>query len=71
MTYPDDDWQQNHMREIAAQIRVWKYEYYYGRASVDDATFDLWWRNLLFLEQKYPHLADPDSPTSSVGSPLN
>lgn len=71
MPYPDDDWQRQHMREIAAQVRQWKHEYYYGRASVDDATFDLWWKNLLFLESKYPHLKEENSPTDSVGADIS
>lgn len=69
-TYPEDLWQKRYMRELAAQISQWKHEYYYGRATVDDATYDLWWRNLLFLESKYPHLKDPNSPTIDPGAPL-
>ena len=69
--YPEDLWQKRYMRELAAQIVIWKSEYYYRTASVDDATYDLWWRNLLWLEQKYPHLKDPNSPTIDPGSPLS
>ncbi len=69
--YPEDLWQKRYMRELAEQIRTWKHEYYYERATVDDATYDLWWRNLLFLEGKYPHLKDPNSPTIDPGAPLS
>ncbi len=68
--YPSDEWQQAYMRQLASQIVHWKRLYYYGTPEVDDATFDLWWHNLLFLEKKYPHLADPNSPTATVGAPL-
>jgi len=68
--YPEDLWQKRYMRELAAQILVWKREYYYAIATVDDATYDLWWNNLLFLEKKYPHLKDPNSPTIDPGAPL-
>lgn len=70
MPYPDEEWQSNHMREMAAQIWEWKREYYFGRASVDDSTYDLWERNLRFLEKKYPHLKAKNSPTDAVGSPM-
>ena len=66
--YPSDLWQKRYMRQLADQIREWKHQYYYQTASVDDATYDLWWHNLLFMEEKYPHLKDPNSPTVSVGS---
>jgi len=68
--YPSDLWQKRYMRQLADQIREWKQAYYYGVAKVDDQEYDLWWRNLLFLESKYPHLKDPNSPTNGVGAPL-
>lgn len=68
--YPEDLWQKQYMRQLGDQILAWKREYYYGTASVDDATYDLWWKNLLFLEEKYPHLKDPNSPTINPGAPL-
>lgn len=68
--YPSDLWQKRYMRQLAAQILEWK-DAYYNRdgGTVDDATYDLWWNNLLFLEKKYPHLKDPNSPTFIVGAP--
>jgi NAD-dependent DNA ligase len=68
--YPEDLWQKQYMRQLGAQIAKWKREYYYKIASVDDATYDLWWRNLLFLEGKYPHLKDPNFPTINPGAPM-
>ncbi len=68
--YPEDLWQKQYMRQLASQIAQWKQEYYYSSATVDDATYDLWWNNLLFLEKKYPHLKDPNSPTINPGAPL-
>ncbi len=53
------------------RIRTWKDGYYNKDGSgVDDATYDLWWSNLLHLEAKYPHLVVKDSPTGAVGAPL-
>lgn len=70
MSYPDDEWQRANMEQIVQQVWEWKHAYYYGRTSVDDATYDLWWRNLLFLEKRYPHLKVTNSPTDAVGAPM-
>lgn len=69
--YPSEAWQRAYMRQIGQQIRDWKRSYYYGQPEVDDQQYDLWWRNLLFLEAKYPHLKDSESPTIGVGAPLD
>jgi hypothetical protein len=68
--YPSEEWQRAYMRTLADQIWVWKDEYYNKMPTVDDATYDHWWRNLLFLESKYPHQKDPNSPTVGVGAPV-
>lgn len=39
-----------------------------GQATVSDAAYDEDYRELLALETKHPELADPNSPTSRVGS---
>ena len=46
---------------------------YHGKGAPEilDSDFDLLWRELLDLEQKYPHLADPNSPSATVGSRNN
>lgn len=68
--YPSDEWQQGFMDRLIDQIREWRYLYYNRLPSVDDATFDLWWRNLLHMEKKYPHLKRDDTPTNEVGAPV-
>jgi len=42
-----------------------------GAPEILDSDFDLLWRELLDLEQKYPHLADLSSPSATVGSRNN
>ena len=46
---------------------------YHGRGApeIPDSDFDLLWRELLDLEQEYPHLADLNSPSTTVGSRNN
>jgi DNA ligase (NAD+) len=39
-----------------------------GTPEILDSDFDLLWQELLDLEQNYPHLADPNSPSATVGS---
>jgi DNA ligase (NAD+) len=68
--YPSDEWQAAFMDRLADQIRKWRHSYYNRQSEVDDATFDLWWRNLLAMEARYPHLKRADSPTDEVGSPV-
>ena len=47
------------------------HEYYVlGNASVNDADYDLLYRELQVLEKRYPELADPASPTRRVGYPV-
>lgn len=66
--YPSEAWQLRNMERTIADIWRWKKAYYNtGATIVDDATYDLWWRNLLFLESKYPHLVRENSPTNAVG----
>jgi DNA ligase (NAD+) len=68
--YPSDLWQKRYMRQLAAQIREAKVAYYNrDGGTVDDATYDLMWTNLLFLESAYPHLKEHNSPTDIVGAP--
>ena|SRR6188508_2473018 len=72
-TYPSEAWQLANMRVLATQLLVWKLEYYYGSgagSSVDDQEYDLVWRNMLFLESKYPHLKENPSVTDNPGAPL-
>lgn len=69
--YPSDEWQQAYMDKIITDVVRWKNAYYNkDGGSTDDATYDLWWANLMHMERKYPHLIRSNSPTQSVGSPL-
>lgn len=69
--YPSDEWQQDYMDSLVRDIVSWKDSYYNGDgAKADDATYDLWWKNLLFMESKYPHLVRANSPTGYVGIPI-
>lgn len=69
-SYPTEDYQRAFMIWIVWHIRTWKDGYYNKDGSgVDDATYDLWWANLLAMEEKYPHLVVESSPTAAVGAP--
>jgi DNA ligase (NAD+) len=55
-------------RELAAEIRRHERLYYVeGRPEITDSEFDLLLRELVALEQRYPELSTPDSPTRRVG----
>ena len=58
------------VEELRELIR--KYDYYYyvlNRPLVSDAEYDALFRELQELEEKYPELVTPDSPTQRVGAP--
>ncbi len=56
------------MHQLAEEIREHQYRYYVeDRPTVSDAQFDDLWRELLTLEESYPDLVDPNSPTREVG----
>jgi DNA ligase (NAD+) len=56
--------------ELRAQLNRWLYEYHVlDDPSVDDATYDRHYDELLALEQEHPELVTPDSPTQRVGAP--
>lgn len=59
---------QLYLHQRAIVIYRWKWFYYQGDPEVDDQTFDLHWRNLIYLEEKYPHWVTYDSPLESVGT---
>lgn len=48
----------------------WRY-YVLDQPTVSDAQFDAWFGELLALEEEYPELRTPDSPTQKVGAPLS
>lgn len=56
------------MSELAEEIRDHQYRYYVtDKPIISDAEFDALWRELEKLENSYPELRDPNSPTLEVG----
>ena len=56
--------------ELRAQLNRWLHEYHVlDDPSVDDATYDRAYDELVALEQAHPELVTPDSPTQRVGAP--
>jgi DNA ligase (NAD+) len=55
-------------RELCAELNRHSYLYYVlDRPEISDAQFDVLFRRLQALEEKYPGLVGPDSPTQRVG----
>ena len=58
---------QRHAR-LAEEVEEHRFRYYVLDSPViSDAEFDALWRELLDLEQRYPPLVTPDSPSQQVG----
>ena len=62
------------IQERAEKLReeIRRYDYYYyvlNQPLISDAEYDKLFRELLELEEKYPKLRTPDSPTQRVGAP--
>ena len=56
--------------ELREQLSRWLYEYHVlDEPSVDDATYDRAYDELVALEEANPELVTPDSPTQRVGAP--
>src|SRR3954453_11433902 len=56
--------------ELRALLSTWLYEYHVlDDPSVDDATYDRHYDELVALERDDPGLVTPDSPTQRVGAP--
>ena len=56
------------MAALAEEIRDHQYRYYVlDKPQISDAEFDSLWKKLVALENKYPELRDPHSPTLDVG----
>ena len=68
----DDDKALSRLSELGELIRFHN-DLYHGQGvpEILDSDFDLLWRELLDLEKKYPHLADPNSPSATVGGRKN
>ncbi len=59
-------------QELRALLNRWLHEYHVLDApSVDDATYDRNYDELVELETRHPELATDDSPTRRVGAPLS
>ena len=62
---------QERVSELRARLRDANYRYYVlQRPSISDAEWDALFAELKALEEEHPELASPDSPTATVGSPL-
>lgn len=60
------------IRELTAELKEHNYKYYVlAEPSISDLEFDRLLKELEYLEQQYPDLALPDSPTQQVGADLN
>jgi DNA ligase (NAD+) len=58
--------------ELRSKLNRWLHEYHVLDApSVDDATYDRHYDELVALEQEHPELVTPDSPTQRVGAPAS
>jgi DNA ligase (NAD+) len=58
--------------ELRALLNKWLYEYHVlDDPSVDDATYDRAYDELVALEEANPGLITPDSPTQRVGAPAS
>src|SRR5437867_6624211 len=59
---------QNRHAELCDQIRAHDYAYYVlAQPQISDQEYDRLYRELVELEQKFPGLITPDSPTQRVG----
>ncbi len=59
-------------QELRELLNRWLYEYHVlDEPSVDDATYDRAFDELVELEQEHPDLVTPDSPTQRVGAPAS
>jgi len=58
------------LMELQKQLRFHNYRYYIlNDPVINDHEFDRYYRELLELEEKYPTLKTPDSPTQRAGTP--
>ncbi len=58
------------IEELREKIRYHNYRYYVlDSPEISDEEYDALFRRLLELEEKYPELKSPDSPTQRIGAP--
>lgn len=60
------------VQQLAGLLRRYQHEYFVeGRPSVSDREYDRLFDRLVDIENRYPDLKQPDSPTQRVGSDLS
>ena len=60
---------QQRLQELREQVAYHNYRYYVlDDPEIPDVEYDRIFRELLSLEQQYPHLVTPDSPSQRVGA---
>lgn len=57
-------------QELAEQLRENSSRYYTGQPVISDAEYDEMFRAIQDLEERYPELAVPESPTQNVGASI-
>jgi len=57
--------------ELSREIEDHRFRYYMATATISDADFDALMHELEAIEEKYPELRTPDSPTQKVGVPIS
>jgi DNA ligase (NAD+) len=57
--------------ELSQEVEEHRWRYYMAQATISDAEFDKLMRELEKLEEQYPDLRTPDSPTQKVGSAIS
>jgi DNA ligase (NAD+) len=63
---------EQHAEDLRSKLNRWLHEYHVlDEPSVDDATYDRHYDELLELEQEHPELVTSDSPTQRVGAPAS
>src|SRR5258705_9635349 len=63
---------EQHAEELRSKLNRWLHEYHVlDEPSVDDATYDRHYDELVELERGHPELITPDSPTQRVGAPAS
>jgi DNA ligase (NAD+) len=66
---PDFEEARGEVEDLSARLHRWSHLYYIeARPEVSDEEYDRWYRRLQALEDAYPELRSPDSPTQRVGS---
>jgi DNA ligase (NAD+) len=57
--------------DLSQQIEEHRWRYYMATSTISDADFDALMRELEGIEEEYPELRTPDSPTQKVGSAIS